>query len=200
MARHLNPFRAPLRRLAELASRFAGNDRGAVMVEVALLMPLLIIILLGGFEGTRYILLHQKLDRVVATAGDILAQATAVTPNELQNVYDSVDHIMRPFTMGANGVIILTSVGKAGAAPEHVNWQDRGAGTNSTVSKVGLTGSSAVMPNGFTLDPGETVIVSELYFSFTPIVFPDAFAATEFYKIMVFRPRLSPLDVIEPGS
>lgn len=184
---------------ARIISRFARNDRGAVMVEVALLMPIIVIILLGGYEGTRYILLHQKLDRVTTTAGDLVSQASAVTPNELANVYESVEHIMSPFTLGVNGVVIITSVGRNGVNNPHVNWQDRGAGTHSGASKIGLDGTDATLPGTFTIDGGETVIIAELYYNFTPTVFPASFAAAEFYKVMVFKPRLSPLDTIEPN-
>lgn len=182
-----------------LAGRFARTERGAVMVEVALLMPILVVILLGGYEGTRYILLHQKLDRVTTTAGDLISQASAVTPNELANVYDSIEHIMRPFTIGADGIIIITSVGRNGANNPHVNWQDSGGGTYSAASKIGLPAADATLPGTFTIDAGETVIIAELYYNFTPTVFPDSFAAAEFYKVMVFKPRLAPLDTIEPN-
>ena len=39
--------------------------RGAIAVEFAVVAPVLVALMIGTFEVTRYVLLHQKLDRML---------------------------------------------------------------------------------------------------------------------------------------
>ena len=44
--------------------RFWNDRRGAIAAEFGIVTPILMALILGTFEGTRYVLLHQKLDRM----------------------------------------------------------------------------------------------------------------------------------------
>lgn len=58
-----------------LPGRFCREKRGSVFAELGFAMPVLVLILLGCFEASRYVLLHQKLDRAASAVADLVAQA-----------------------------------------------------------------------------------------------------------------------------
>ena len=53
-----------------------GRDRrGALAVEAAMAVPVLAVLLLGGVEVTRFVLLNQKLERTSATVADLVSRS-----------------------------------------------------------------------------------------------------------------------------
>ena len=50
-----------------LLRRFVADQRGAALIELGFAVPVLVAILLGCFETTRYVLLHQKMSRAAAS-------------------------------------------------------------------------------------------------------------------------------------
>lgn len=54
----------------------ACDCRGAVSVEIALLVPLLIGLLGGGLETVNFVLINQKLDRTAASMSDLVARTS----------------------------------------------------------------------------------------------------------------------------
>lgn len=186
---------------AHVQTLLRQDRRGTLLVELAMAMPILVAIMLGGFEISRYVLLHQKLDRTVTTVGDLIAQATVLTEADIDNVFEAVQYVFSPFELGDIGVVIVSSIGRSGEDPPHINWQRSGGGTLSTSSYIGVEGGDATLPAGFTIEAGETVIVAEVFYEFSPLMWPNAFAGTAlsdvFYHRAFFRPRLAPLDTIE---
>lgn len=186
-------------RCLRVLGRLCGNRRGALLVETAMTMPVLIAMVLGGVEVTRFVLLRQSLDRAATSVGDLVSQAPKVTEADITNVFDAVQHVISPFEMNEKGLVIITCVGRTGVNAPHVNWQRTGAGTMSATSQVGAEGGDATIPAGFQLSDGETAIVAEVYYQYEPLIFPKVFFSEEFYHRAYFRPRLAPLDTIEAG-
>lgn len=52
---------------------FLRDSRASILVEFAIIAPILIMMLLGGVELGRFILLDQKLDRTAMTVADLIA-------------------------------------------------------------------------------------------------------------------------------
>ena len=66
-----------LRRIIE------SDRRGALLVETAMTIPVLITMVLGGIEVTRFVLLRQSLDRAATTVGDLVSQAPKLTEDDI---------------------------------------------------------------------------------------------------------------------
>lgn len=177
------------------------DRRGTLLVELAMAMPILVAIMLGGFEISRYVLLHQKLDRTVTSVGDLVSQAAAITEADMDSIFEAVQYVFSPFELGDKGIVIVSSIGRDGTDPPHINWQRSGAGSLGTSSGIGVEGGNAALPAGFTIEAGETVIVAEVFYEFAPLMWPDVFEGAMlsdvFYHRAFFRPRLAPLDTIE---
>lgn len=173
--------------------------RGAIAVEFAIVAPVLVALMIGTFEVTRYVLLHQKLDRMAVAASDLVAQGETITVAQLADIFAATELIAEPFAIGADGVVIVSSAYRpTGSSTTSVAWQRSGTGSLGATSSLGTEGAPATMPSGFLLKEGESVIVAEVYYQFRPMFAPNLVPASQLYHRAVFRPRRGTLDTIAP--
>lgn len=188
-----------------LFSRFLKDRSAVAMVEFAMLLPMMMLMTIGSFEVGRYALLTQKLDRISATMADLVARAEALSAAEMDNLFNSTDHLAQPFDFTGSGMVVVTSVlGREGQDPLVIGQRSKGTVTGAS-SKIGSNGGSATLPgvftdvNGQTLADGEGIIISEVFYSYTPyfvgdggqLLSMDLFNGTTIYRQAFFRPRLS---------
>lgn len=173
--------------------RTVWQDRaGAALVELALALPLLLSLFVGGMEIGRYTLLHMKLNYTANSVADLVTRSATITQDDIDNVFAAVAPIFDPFAMGSNGRVIITAVGGDGTSSPDILWQAEGAGTLSATSEIGNEGGTATLPANFELDDGEVVIVSEVFFEYEEWllgIVPD----NSLRKVSFFRPRLGGL-------
>src|SRR4051812_27276610 len=125
---------------------------GIAAAEFALAAPLLMIMFLGGTEMSRFLIVNQKVEKAASTVSDVIAQSQTLTNADVTQIMMAAREVMDPFTFGANGVVIVTSIYKTGAAAPVIKWQVTGGGTMSASSAVGSTvGAAATLPTGFTM-------------------------------------------------
>jgi Flp pilus assembly protein TadG len=170
---------------------------GAVSVEVALLLPLLIALLGGGLEAVDFVLVNQKLDRTAASLSDLVARTSTMTEGEMKSMFSAVSFIMQPFDLLAGGNVIVSSISAAGGVGPKVAWQ-RSTGLGNNTSQLGKEGAAATLPSGLTVRDGDNIIVCETYFYYHPMFFKGVFTDATLYRYAVFHPRFGKLDVIYP--
>ena len=196
-----------MNRLAKLNSKIARRPsnrsrRGVAALEFALSLPILLVLLLGLGDGTYFLLINERTDRIAYSVTDIVTQYQAVTLANMNNIVLAAAQLMEPFTFGTKGIVIVTSVWKPPGGTPTICWQYTGGGTLSSVnSQVGppnasstdcSSGPIANLPNGLTLQDNDNVIISEVYYSFSPIfVNAGPFLASTLYRVAVYKPRLS---------
>ncbi len=179
----------------KLASfKFATQEKGAVAIEFALSLPIWVILLLGSSDIAYMMLISQRVDRVAYTVTDIVTQSETVTTTDLNSIVGAAGELMRPFTFGAKGVVIISSLYKPSGGYPTITWQHNGGGSLVRTSKIGTAGSTPVMPNGFVLNDNENVIVTEVYYTFDPMfVNAGVLSKSDIYRTAIYKPRLSPL-------
>ena len=63
-------------------------------------------------------------------------------------MFTAMDHIVQPFDISDQGVVVLSGVGvDKGSAPK-IFWQQHGAGKLSENSQIGLSGANATAAQG----------------------------------------------------
>lgn len=180
-----------------LLSRFRSDDQAIMMVELALVMPILLLLLLVGVELTRFMIINQKVERASATIADLVSQTTVMTENGLQSLFAATNEIFEPFELGGNGTIIVSSIGAAGG-PATIDWQ-RFFGGGTDGSYFGEQAKIATLPPGLTVTGDEHLIACEVFYRYQPMMFQDVLPADSLlYRYAVFRPRFGTLDVILP--
>lgn len=186
--------------IRSLIHRFRAETRGSLLIETAFAVPIVAMMAISGAEFARYTMLHQKVDRVTATMGDLVSQAQTIADQDFVNLFAAVDQVMLPFELGADGVILVSSISIPASTPGGtpiVNWQ-KTTGSLSALSKFGVKDGPATFPAGFSVRDGETVIVSETYYNYTPFFYDELIGPSQLYKVAFFRPRLSRLEDITP--
>ena len=185
-----------IRRSAAQRMTASHNKRrkGATAVEFALSVPIWAALLLGSSDGAFMMLQSQRVDRVAFSVTDIVTQSETLTIADLDNTMLAASQLMEPFTFGSKGIVIVTSLYKPSGLAVKISWQYSGGGSLARASKIGTFGQTPTMPNGLTLNDNENVIVSEVYYAFTPMfINASILAAKDFYRVAVYKPRLSPL-------
>lgn len=181
-----------------LLRRFAEDCRGTALIDLAFAVPILVVVLLGCFEATRYVLLHQKLDRAASATADLVAQQDGITTAQLNDLFDAASQLMEPYDLGGSGRVIVSSVYRPNSNPATVIWQRQTATGVAATSELGAAGATAVLPAGFTLDIGDNVIVAEVFYDYTPFFLGTVFDAMQLYHNAYNRPRISDLTQVTP--
>lgn len=181
--------------------RILSDTRGGLIAEFAAAMPVLVLMLLGGVEVSRYAMLNQKMDRLTTTMGDLVAQAETLTTAELDQLFLASEHVAWPFDIKAKGSIIITSISRPPPAvdgdppgPQTITWQ-RASGGLVAASQIGAVNGAPALPD--VLDGAEhTIIAAEVYFQFTPLLVGALVPATRLYHRAFFRPRIGSLTTL----
>lgn len=175
------------------------NDRANVAVEFALALPVLLLLLLASAELGRFVLLHQKVDRVAVTISDLVARAETISESELNDIFAAAAQVAEPFDLGGRGRVLVSSVINADGDGATIAWQRSGGGSFASSSDIGVEGGSAALPNEFEVREGETAIISEVFFDFEPFLSSLIVSPQVLYRRAHHRPRLGTLDTIEAG-
>ena len=188
---------------------FGRARRGAVAIEFAIIVPVLVALILGGVDMGRYALLHQKAQRTAATVADLLAGTPPafLIDTEIDSMMASTTHVMQPFVVGDNVRVIASMMTLAtdgsGAyttdGTTTIDWQRCWVAPGST----GLTASSdygtsgntpSPLPPGFQALPADTtvtVIVAEVVYQHQ-FMFVDLIGdETPVHVSAVYLPRAS---------
>jgi len=179
-----------------LLRRFGEDRRGAALIELGFAVPVLVAILLGCFEASRYVLLHQKLDRAATSVADLVAQQQALTTAQMCDLFDAARRLMTPYDLAAHGRVVVSSVHRPDETAATVAWQEQSAGAITVTSLVGTEGATASLPAAFTVATGQNVIVAEAFYDYQPYFLGDLFEPARLYHTAYNRPRISNLTTI----
>lgn len=175
------------------------NERANVAVEFALALPVLLLMLLASAELGRFVLLHQKVDRVAVTISDLVARAETISESELDDIFNAANQVAEPFDLSSRGRVVVSSVINADGEGATIAWQRDGGGSFTASSEIGSEGGAASLPADFDIREGETAIISEVFFDFEPFLSSLIVASQVLYRRAHHRPRLGTLDTIEAG-
>lgn len=173
-----------LQQFKALSASFARCEKGLALLEFAFSLTILMLLLFGGIEVSRYVLIFQKLQNTVNNETNIITaidpKSDTLTKAEMDSIINAAGIMMSPYTLSlTNSTLILTDIyapvtsglGNNPGKPV-VQWRYCGPGSLGT-SKLGTVGAAAnlkSLPNNFTMSEGDEIIAAELYYRFNPIV------------------------------
>ena len=168
--------------------------QGVAATEFAIALPFVMVLVVGGFELSRYVIVHQKLEKATYTIADVVSQSQSVTVSQLNQTMLAAQEVMRPYDFSPQGVVHITSVSKTGTAAPVVTWRYSGGGDLSETSKIGALNQPASLPAGFSMSDKENIIIAEVFFRYEPFFAGDLLADyLNIYKMTLFKPRLGAL-------
>lgn len=182
-------------RMSQILRRLFKCEKAMMSAEIAVAVPMLLVLSMSCVEVTGFALFSQKLDKAVTTMGDLSSQARGLTQGDVENLYDAAKYAMQPFDLAQDGSVILSSISPNADGNAFVNWQWKSA---DAISKYGSAGGLANMPDGLVVRNGESMIVAEVYLDYEPIIMSSLIPAQTFYQASVYRPRFDALTALEP--
>lgn len=170
-----------IHRLGARLTGFWSCCRAAVASEFALILPLGITLLVGTSEIGTALLADRKVTRAAHVGADLVAQVSAVTTSDLNDVFDAMEAIMQPFPAGAK--LTITSVyHDPDSDSVDVDW---------SVSRNGSTNSGSYsLPTGLT-ERGDSVIVAEVEYDHTPLFKDFILGDITLSDVAYLKPRRS---------
>ena len=160
-----------------MLKRFVRNAGGAVAIEFALVLPLILVLYYGMAETTQALLASRRVSVVATAVGDLTAQATQLKKSQIDDIFNISAAALKPFPVADLGIRIV-SIETTSAGVPQIKWQQQRGTFPSGVdlSTVEKTANIAVIR-------AETIYTYQTPFG---QIFPDAFV---FKKQMDMRPR-----------
>jgi Flp pilus assembly protein TadG len=183
-----------MRYLTRILRSFIRQQQGVALIEFVLVLPLFLLLVLGGTELARYVLINQKMDKAVYALADVIAQSPPTGPGSLDETsmittLSMLSSLMEPFDALDRQSAIVTSVQNCPTQNAIVvRWQATGGGVLSngdTISVVNnvqpagvnraLWNKEAIFPADVqallnTMMPDENMIISEVFYSYEPFL------------------------------
>ncbi|WGM40469.1 TadE/TadG family type IV pilus assembly protein [Caulobacter sp. NIBR1757] len=167
-----------------LFRRLARDKRGVSAVEFALIAPALIAFYFGLAELTQAMMAERRASHAASSIGDLVAQSTQISTSTVTDIFTIARAVISPFPTTTLKMRVTSIVANASLVPK-VAWSQAD----------GLTALAAnttqTVPAGLLTVAGDSVILSEVQYSYDSPV--DYFVpnAVVFNKKFYLRPRKS---------
>ena len=163
--------------------RLWSDARGAAAVEFALLVPLMALLYFGVVEVTQGAMTQQRVAHTASAIGDLVAQSTSITSDEVGDIFNVGDTIMSPYpTSGLQMRVTSLVADKNGNVT--VAWSQANGMT-------ALAKGSPVSVPANVITPGASAIMGESQYTYTSVFGQIMPSPVVFKETSYLQPRLS---------
>ena len=177
---------AQLRSLARRAARrLLKQESGIAAVEFSLILPILVLLWIGGVEVTQALSIDRRLNNLAAAVGDLVARDKKLTPSKIAAIFDIAPGALFPYeSTGVSMRVTAVQVDEDG---------------NATVAWSQAEGSQTAYPDNQDVTsivaetlrvPDTQIIMTEVYYTYTPTVGYQITGPLALEDRMFFVPRL----------
>ena len=167
--------------MARRARLAIGDQGGAVAVEFALLLPLLLTLCLGVFEASEAVRADMKVRSAAQTLAELVATQASISTSTMSSFCSAAKLMMAPYsTTPFKAAVASVSNGAAGAA---IDWTDTTCGSGT------VPGNTTTLAGPMVPNTGDSVIVVQVTYTYTgPVVYvlPSTISMSQ---IAYARPR-----------
>jgi Flp pilus assembly protein TadG len=110
------------RQLAQLVARWRGDNRGAAVVEFALILPVMLTLYVGSIEASVLITMDRKVQSAAGAVGDLVARSDdQISADQLRNYFQAASGILSPYSADTlKQVVTSVQIRKDGTT--RVDW------------------------------------------------------------------------------
>ncbi len=161
-------------RLGRFLGRLRSDNRGIAAVEFALIVPIMFFLLVGAVEFSQALTVDRRVTQAASSTADLVARAPSqgLTSTQIGNELKIIEQLIEPYDLSALTVKIVSVKAVAvasspGAVNYVVDWSQANRGADPYGRNSPYAGG---MPAGL-LVAGESVIVAEAAYNYTPLIF-----------------------------
>ncbi|MGA2892592.1 MAG: TadE/TadG family type IV pilus assembly protein [Xanthobacteraceae bacterium] len=180
------------RKARRLYRRFAAARRGMAAIEFAMILPILMVLFLGTFDGGRAIAIYMKVRSATYALDAITNQYTTISSTVMSSILCAITQMMAPYS-STPAVITISQITISGSGVPTVSWSASQGGTARTV------GSSITIPTALKVD-NSYLIFAEVSYTFTPMYGYFSAGAINFSDNLYVTPRSSTCIVYTPQT
>ncbi len=177
---------AARRRLSHILGRIgrlAAQDGGMAAVEFSLILPILVLLWLGGVEVTQALSIDRRLNNLASSIGDLTARSKTLTWGDVDKIFDIAPGAMFPYAQSVQ--MRVSAVNMDGSGNAKVAWSR----AKSTTAYAVNTTVNGLVPASLRV-PDTQIIMSEVVSSYTPTVGYVISGSIQLDDRMFFVPRL----------
>lgn len=171
--------------------KFVRNTFAGAVIEFALIFPLFLTLFIGVYDFAYYVLLHNKLSRASGTIAFIVSKQD-ISNASLTSILSNAFVIVNPFDFQKNGTIITSQIGLDSNNNMTINWQQSVGAASSRIGVVG--GAPSALPGNLTISGAQRLIVTEVFYNYTPFFSIGVVGNKTLYSISIFPPRVGQMD------
>jgi Flp pilus assembly protein TadG len=179
----MHALRHTLPRIARRGfARFVRQETGIAAVEFSLILPILVVLWIGGVEVTQALSVDRRLNNLASALGDLVARSKVVTYDNVDDIFDIAPGALYPFDTD-NLSMRITAVSMDDDGDPSVDW------TRTSGSPPAQLSLTTIIPATLRV-PETQLIMSEVYKSYTPAVGYVISGSISLEDRMFFVPRL----------
>jgi Flp pilus assembly protein TadG len=190
MENHMHSSKlAIMKQTARFFARRACRDtKGVAAVEFAMIVPIMFVLFVGVVEFSQAITVDRRVTQVASSTADLIARTKSTTTSEVSGVMEIIAELVKPYATAPLKLTVLNVYSSpTDATDTRVCWSYNHNGGTTTYSN----GQTYSLPTGV-VQTGESVIVAEVTYAYTPIIFNFFFkTTTNFTETFYLKPRLS---------
>ncbi len=157
------------------------RDDGTSSVELALLLPVMILFYFGVVEISNALIADRKLNKTGSAVADLVAQSIIIDDDLMADIFLASSAIMAPY-QPATLTVVVASIVADEDNDTTVAWSDALNGAPLT------PGSEYTLPPGLTT-PGSSVIIAEARYTYTSPIGEYLTGGLTFSAQYFLRPR-----------
>ncbi|MEM7429611.1 MAG: TadE/TadG family type IV pilus assembly protein [Pseudomonadota bacterium] len=161
-----------------LLRRFGAQTKGAIAIEFAIILPIMITMYFGVVEIGHALAANRKVTMTTSTVGDLVAQFSTIGPNAMNGLVTAASEIMRPFDTSGSGQLKINVYSISNTPTNDWTYTQGGA----------CAGGTPTVPAAL-LASGGSVIVSRVCYDFDSILHRFFTANETFEDTFYLRPR-----------
>ncbi len=168
-----------MRKAPSAIRRFIASSRGVAAVEFAAIMPILVFMFLGTFDGGRAIAIYMKvrsatyaLAAITNTYGNGKSNTTPIQSSDMTTIIGAASKVLAPYDSGP-ATITISEVAVNSATSATIRWSCTGT-TPTCPAPTRALNSAVTLPSniGTTTCGGNYpcyLILAEVSYTFTPM-------------------------------
>jgi len=165
--------------------RLGRESRGSVLVEFAVVVPLMVLLFFGVYEGTRAVRARMNVTSGAEAYANMIAMRGALTAAQLAIYCDGAKLAMYPFDASSFKAAV-SSVTKNAVGTVAEDWHDATCGSAAAISS---PASVATSPTNMIPNSGDSVIIVRVTYTYASPIHVVLPGSMTFTQTVFARPR-----------